>query len=250
MAKYWVPAIWGVGSSGSPCSSTRAVLWPSGAVWCDASARAIATVIRSCFSHERSRRSRRLRAAPAAMSTPAMWLTHKKGHARAETCAVVVILFLLLFFFLSFSFSLCRGSKSVFLGLNFVTISLNISFKKKFNCSAHLGGRGTPFGPSFPFFPPFFFLPFSFLFHFLFFLKKKKCFSLFSFLAFVSGFFFKKKSSRCSTEMWCLYDIGRDSWDWVGPPAWGRACFNSPEWGGGSSLVKTEPPQIVLLLLF
>ena len=55
--------------------------------------------------------------------------------------------------------------------------------------------------------------------------------------------------SRCSMEMWCPDDIGRDSWDWVGPPAWGRACFNSPEWGGGSSPVKTEPLQIVLLLL-
>ena len=55
--------------------------------------------------------------------------------------------------------------------------------------------------------------------------------------------------SRCSMEMWCPDDIGRDSWDWVGPPAWERACFNSPEWGGGSSPVKTEPPQIVLLLL-
>ena len=55
--------------------------------------------------------------------------------------------------------------------------------------------------------------------------------------------------SRCSTEMWCPHDIGRDNWDWVGPPAWVRACFNSPEWGGGSSPVKTEPPQIVLLLL-
>ena len=50
-------------------------------------------------------------------------------------------------------------------------------------------------------------------------------------------------------EMWCPDDIGRDSWDWVGPPAWVRACFNSPEWGGGSSPVKTEPHQIVLLLL-
>ena len=50
-------------------------------------------------------------------------------------------------------------------------------------------------------------------------------------------------------EMWCPDDMGRDSWDWVGPPAWRRACFNSPEWGGGSSPVKTEPPQIVLLLL-
>ena len=56
--------------------------------------------------------------------------------------------------------------------------------------------------------------------------------------------------SRCSIEMWCLDDIGRDSWDWVGPPAWVRACFNSPEWGGGASPVKTEAPQIVLLLLF
>ena len=35
----------------------------------------------------------------------------------------------------------------------------------------------------------------------------------------------------------------------VGPAAWERACFNSPEWGGGSSPVKTEPPQIVLLWL-
>ena len=50
-------------------------------------------------------------------------------------------------------------------------------------------------------------------------------------------------------EMWCPDDIGRDSWDWVGPPAWERACFNSPEWGGCSSLVKTEPLQILLLLL-
>ena len=47
-------------------------------------------------------------------------------------------------------------------------------------------------------------------------------------------------------EMWCPDDIGLDSWDSVGPPAWGRACFNSPEWSGGSSPVKTEPLQIVL----
>ena len=46
--------------------------------------------------------------------------------------------------------------------------------------------------------------------------------------------------SRCSMEMWCPDDIGRDSWDWVGPPAWERACFDPPE---------SEPPQIVLLLL-
>ena len=39
----------------------------------------------------------------------------------------------------------------------------------------------------------------------------------------------------------------RDSWNWVGPPAWRGACFNSTEWRGGSSPVKTEP---LLLLLF
>ena len=38
--------------------------------------------------------------------------------------------------------------------------------------------------------------------------------------------------------MWCPDDMVRDSWDWVGPPAWGRACFNSPEWCGGSSRRK------------
>ena len=73
-------------------------------------------------------------------------------------------------------------------------------------------------------------------------------FKYFELLALVSEFncFLR---SRCSIEMWCPDDIGRDSRDWVGPPAWGRACFTSPEWGGGSSPVKTEPPQIVLLLL-
>ena len=96
-----------------------------------------------------------------------------------------------------------------------------------------------------------------FIFFFHFFLKKKVSSFLFSCLSFkyvlllalVSEFncFLR---SRCSMEMWCPDDTGRDSWDWVGPPAWGRACFNSPEWGGGSSPVKTEPPQIVLLLLF
>ena len=29
--------------------------------------------------------------------------------------------------------------------------------------------------------------------------------------------------SRCSMEMWSPDDIERDSWDWVGPPAWVRA---------------------------
>ena len=75
----------------------------------------------------------------------------------------------------------------------------------------------------------------------------EKCVSFFFFfsfymplLAFVSGFnkrcFFR---SRCSMEMWCLDDMGQDSWDWVEPPAWERACFNSPEWSGGSSRKRT-----------
>ena len=141
---------------------------------------------------------------------------------------------------------------------------------------------GTPFGPSFTFFSYFFFLPFFCLFscflffsfflmfcsflHFLFFLmfftfffifpKKKVSSFLFACLSFKYFFLLALVSefncflrSRCSMEMCCPHDIGRDSWDWVGPPAWGRACFNSPEWGGGSSPVKTEPHQIVLLLL-
>ena len=73
-------------------------------------------------------------------------------------------------------------------------------------------------------------------------------FKYFLLLALVSEFNYFLRS-RCSMEMWCPDDIGRDSWDWVGPPAWERACFNSSEWGGGSSPVKTEPLQIVLLLL-
>ena len=43
-------------------------------------------------------------------------------------------------------------------------------------------------------------------------------------------------------------DIGRDSWDWVEPPNWEKAC-SPPEWGGGPSPVKTEPLQIVSVLL-
>ena len=69
-------------------------------------------------------------------------------------------------------------------------------------------------------------------------------FNYFFLLALVSEFncFLR---SPCSMEMWCPDDIGRDSWDCAGPPTWGRACFNSPEWGGSSSPVKTEPLQIV-----
>ena len=51
-------------------------------------------------------------------------------------------------------------------------------------------------------------------------------------------------------EMWCPDDTGRDSWDWVGPPAWERACFNSPEWGGGSSPVKNgASPDFIIVVV-
>ena len=36
----------------------------------------------------------------------------------------------------------------------------------------------------------------------------------------------------------------------MGPPAWVRACFNSPEWGGGSSPVKTEAsPDCIIVVV-
>ena len=136
-----------------------------------------------------------------------------------------------------------------------------------------------PLGPLFLFFPTFFFFRFLFfscflIFHFFHFLFISSFFDFLMFLIFFFSFFLTKSfffsfflyffqifsiagvsirvcflRSRCSMEMWCPDDVGRDSWDWVGPPARGRACFNSPEWGGGSSPVKTEPHQIVLLLL-
>ena len=58
--------------------------------------------------------------------------------------------------------------------------------------------------------------------------------------------------SRCSMEMWCPDDIGRDSWDWVWSPTWReRACFTSPdrvEWRL-LACFKTEPLQIVVVVV-
>ena len=175
------------------------------------------------------------------------------------------------FIFFHFSFIFFVGcSKSVFFwGLNFVTISLdNSNVKNQFLGPSRVV---TPLGHLLPFFPTFFFSRFLSFFFFYFFVFSFffcsflhflifECFSFscFSFFLYFFQIFFLLAlvsefncflRSRCSMEMWCPDDIGRDSWDWVGPPAWGRACFNSPEWSGGSSPVKTEPPQIVLLLL-
>ena len=173
---------------------------------------------------------------------------------------------------LSFSLSLFGAQNLILLGLNFVTISPDSSHVK----NQFLGpSRVVPLWALFSFFS-YFFLPFFvfflacyffmfslflfissffliFLMFFIFFFHFPEekvssflfsciSFKYFLLLAFVSEFncFLR---SRCSMEMSCPDDMVRDSWDWVGPPAWVRACFNS-------SPVKTEPPQIVLLLLF
>ena len=77
-----------------------------------------------------------------------------------------------------------------------------------------------------------------FSFSFFIFLKKKVSSFLFScisfkyvsLLAFVSEFncFLR---SRCSMEVWCPDDMGRDSWDWVGPPAWEESMLPLPRVG-------------------
>ena len=171
-----------------------------------------------------------------------------------------------MFHFLSFSLSLLGAQNLIFfLGLHCVTISLDSSFVQNqfLGPSRVVISGGTPLGALFLFLSYFFFFSrflsffLLFIFHFLFissffdflmffifhFSPRKSFFfsfflyffQIFLLLALVSEFncFLR---SRCSMEMWCPDDTGRDSWDWVGPPAWGRACFNSPEWGGGTIL--------------
>ena len=91
------------------------------------------------------------------------------------------------------------------------------------------------FEASFPFFLPFSCFPFLFSFIFFHFpfsvLLEKMCFVFFPLFfkymplpAFVLGFYKRCfLRSRCSMEVWCPDDTGRDSWDWVGPPAQERA---------------------------
>ena len=178
------------------------------------------------------------------------------------------------FHFLSFSFIFFHflsvySQNLIFWGLNFVTISLDSSYAK-INFCAHLGWYTLSALFSFfsYFFPPFFvfsfffFLIFCSFLHFLMFfifhfseeqvssfLPASISFKYVLMLALVSEFncFLR---SRCSMEMWCPDDLGRDSWDWVGPPAWERACFNSLEWCGGSSPVKTRLSVLVCSCLF
>ena len=153
----------------------------------------------------------------------------------------------ILFSFLLFHFSLLGAQNLIFFGPSIsIRFLLTVVFKKN-----PLGRRflfsTLFFLPFFVFFLVFFFfcsfLQFLiylmfFIFFFIFSEEKSFFFSFFLYiscnfvllLALVSEFncFLR---SRCSMEMWCLYDIGRDSWDWVGPPAWGRACFNPPQSG-------------------
>ena len=73
---------------------------PLNAEWCRAAANSMRTVIRSCRSHERSRRSLLRRAEPtsrSAMSRPTakvleMWLTTKGIHTGQDACCCCVVL--------------------------------------------------------------------------------------------------------------------------------------------------------------
>ena len=71
------------------------------------------------------------------------------------SCSFFFFLFFQFFFFFFFSFSL-SGAKILFLGLNFVTISLHISVQKNSFFRPVWGGVCTPLKPLFLFFSPFF----------------------------------------------------------------------------------------------
>ena len=170
-------------------------------------------------------------------------------------------LFLLFLSFFLFLFLCVGGSKSVFfLGLNFVTISLNIFEKKTIFWAVSgvpLWGLFSFFSSLFlsSFFPPFSFSSFSsswilFSFYFVFFTLLKMFFFIFLFQYLYQGLTVSSVVGapwRCSV----LTDIRRDSWDWVGPPAReGRQHASTPQSGvEAPRLSKTEPLQIVLLLL-
>ena len=148
------------------------------------------------------------------------------------------------------------SSKSDFFGLNCFKISCDISFQKK-----------TFFEPSWvvplwALFSFFFLLSiFSFFlsFFFLFFISSQEKVSSFLFscisfkyvslLASVSEFncFLR---SRCSMEMWCPDDIGRDSWDWVGPPAWGEHASTPQSGVEAPRLLKRSLPRLYCCCCF
>ena len=151
-------------------------------------------------------------------------------------------LFFILLHFSSLSFSFLGCSTSDFFGLNCFKIYCKF-YEKIFGPSRGVVPQWAPFSffslVYFVFEFPFSFFNFYFSFSFFFVSQEQNFFFsiflvfLFKYvllLALVSEFNCFLRSRR-SMEMWCPDDIGRDSWDWVGPPAWCRACFNSPEWG-------------------
>ena len=166
------------GDPGSwPCSSTcphtpaLAVFCPR-EEWCVLSARAIATVIRSCLSHERSRRCRRRCAAPA---TGCSLRSIRKGDANKGTLGIdslfiVVVVVVCCFHFLSFSFIFFHLPSFAFIFFHF--LSFSFIFFHVLSCSFmffHVLSRSFIFFHVLSFsFIFFHFLSFSFIFnHFL-----------------------------------------------------------------------------------
>ena len=100
----------------------------------------------------------------------------------------------------------------------------------------------------FSFFDHFFIsLIFLMFFHFFFFsCLSFKCVLL---LALVSEFncFLR---SRCSMEMWCPDDIGRDRWDWIGPPTWDESMIQLPRVGWRLLACENGASSRLLLLLW
>ena len=89
-----------------------------------------------------------------------------------------------------------------------------------------------------------------------FFLKKKSFFFPFSCTAFKEVLLLALVSefncflrSRCSMEMRCPDDAGRDSWDWVGPPPWGEHDSTPQSGVEAPRQLRRSLLQIVLLFL-
>ena len=96
------------------------------------------------------------------------------------------------------------------------------------------------------------FLCFFNVFHFLFHFFRRKSFFFSVFLYFFQIFFLLALvsefncflRSRCSMEMCCRDDIGRDSWDWVGPPAWGEHASTPQSGVEAPRLLKRSLPRL------
>ena len=184
------------------------------------------------------------------------------------------------FYFPSFSFIFfvfVGCSKSVFFGPQF-----RYDFSWQFFCEKPIFGPisgGTPLGPLFLFFLLFFSTVFFFfcffshflfissffgffnVFHFIFSFWQKKMFLLFFFsctsfkyfllLSLVSEFncFLR---SRCSMEMWCPDDLGRDSWDLGWAACLGESMLQLPRvrWRLVACENGASPDCIIVVVVF